>query len=219
MTRTRKTISVTLHSYWHAGTGRSEGAGSDAVVARTPAGLPLLPGRTLKGLTRAAVEQALRLGWFQDLGGIDGPTVASWFGKPLPTLRDAQVDDRVAEIERPAYRHAKGEGLLRFMSATLGKGDDAQQWETWAASERRRDKDLLFRSFASTRIDGEGVAAEASLRVVELAVPLVLYATVAGPDGQPWAVALERAFPLVRALGSGRTRGLGRVTLKLESAP
>lgn len=44
-------------SYWHCGSGLSEGAGVDLLVIRDSDGLPFIPGKTIKGLVREAVEE------------------------------------------------------------------------------------------------------------------------------------------------------------------
>jgi hypothetical protein len=52
LTMETKTINYTINflSEWHAGSGLSAGAGSDAVVIRDKNNLPYLPGKTIKGL-------------------------------------------------------------------------------------------------------------------------------------------------------------------------
>ncbi|HEX9732077.1 MAG TPA: RAMP superfamily CRISPR-associated protein [Thermoanaerobaculia bacterium] len=211
--RISRTLAIHVHTYWHAGTGRGEGPGSDARVARTPNGLPFLPGRTVKGLVRAAVEQALALEWLER--DIDRQAIVRWFGKPLPRLSEGDAEERVREMERAEYRFQEGEGQLRFTSARIGQGDFVRRWEEWA--EVSADKDLLFRSLASTRVDRHGVATDQSLREVEVALPMVLNALIEGPADERWPRALAAALPLIRALGSGRNRGLGRASFKLES--
>ena len=47
-----------IQSFWHAGSGRGDGAVADATVLRSRAGLPILPGRTVKGLLREACDLA-----------------------------------------------------------------------------------------------------------------------------------------------------------------
>lgn len=208
-----RTLAIHVHTFWHAGTGRGEGPGSDARVARTPNGLPFLPGRTVKGLVRAAVEQALALKWLDN--DIDEQDIFRWFGKPLPRLSGDDAEERVREMERVEYRFQEGEGQLHFTSARIGQGDSARRWEEWA--EVSADKDLLFRSLASTRVDCHGVAKDQSLREVEVAVPMVLNALIEGPADESWPGALDASLPLIRALGSGRNRGLGRASFKLEA--
>lgn len=48
---------VEFFGYWHCGSGLSAGADVDALVVKDKDGLPYIPGRTIKGLVREAVEE------------------------------------------------------------------------------------------------------------------------------------------------------------------
>lgn len=48
---------IDFFSNWHCGSGLAAGADVDALVIRDSQGLPYVPGRTLKGLLREAVEK------------------------------------------------------------------------------------------------------------------------------------------------------------------
>ena len=48
--------------YWHVSSGLSGGAALDSYVVKDSAGLPYVPGKTIKGLVREAAE----LFWDQD---------------------------------------------------------------------------------------------------------------------------------------------------------
>lgn len=47
---------IQFHSYWHAGSGLSGGTTADNEVIKTKDQLPFIPGKTLKGLLRAAAS-------------------------------------------------------------------------------------------------------------------------------------------------------------------
>lgn len=47
-------------SQWHCGSGLSAGADVDALVIKDKNGLPFIPGKTIKGLVREAVENYLQ---------------------------------------------------------------------------------------------------------------------------------------------------------------
>ena len=49
--------SLELYSYWHCGSGLSSGADADALTVKDKDGLPFVPGKTIKGLVREAVEE------------------------------------------------------------------------------------------------------------------------------------------------------------------
>jgi hypothetical protein len=196
-----------VHSYWHVGTGRGAGPGSDAVVARTAGGLPYLPGKAVKGLLREAVEHAELLGVFPD-----GSRSTRWFGTGLAAaVEDADAFERNVS-ER---RYTTDPGALRFTSATIGATADlAQRWERWSASSGEPFA-ALRRSFASTKISERGVVEEKTLRSIEVIVPVTLRAEVWSDDPDvSWVAELPLVFPFVDGIGGHRTRGLGRVTVE-----
>lgn len=199
------TIVLDIVSYWHAGTGRGDGPGADAIVARTRQGLPFLPGRTVKGLVRDAVAAADRAGAIDDP---DAKRLETWFGSDVIRV---ERDDRERQLEEARYTTEAGR--LRFGSATLG---DA--WAAWAATHRT-ERGHLVHTFASTRIGTDGVAHDETLRTIEISVPMTLRAPVEGLDEASEA-ALSIALPLfLRSAGAHRRRGLGRIDARLEMAP
>lgn len=192
-------LQVHLHSYWHAGTGRGDGKRADAVVATNRVGLPYLPGRTLKGLLRFATATASTIGVVRD------ETASLWFGTEL-----AGRVDRAADLEGER-RYATRAARLRVSSATLGEA-----WDAWASSAGQRERSMLFETLSATAIDStRGVAVDRTLRTIEVAVPMTLTARITGPDEGSWLTELPMVLPLIRSLGSGRTRGLGRVTVEV----
>ena len=196
------TIRFEILSWWHAGTGRGADSVADAVINRTPQGLPYLPGRTVKGLLRHALELA------EACGRVERGTPELLFGSALPGTED---DATAGPSEEGRYRTMPG--ALRFDSATLGAG-----WTAWAAGTAASDDlDAFVTLLASTRIDESGIATTGSLRTIEAAVPLTLVAMVEGPDDGRWIEALRVAAPLVRHVGSHRHRGLGRVSVSVEA--
>jgi len=210
---TTRIVAFEISSFWHAGTGKGAGTVLDASVFRSAGGLPVLPGRTVRGLLREALDQAQRL------GAVDGQpfdgSAAKWcFGTPLESAPGG--GERVRKLEEA--RFATEEGRLEVDSAVLGEDEErSRQWEAWAASPESKGKlEQLFRPFAAPKIAKDGTAESGTLRAIEVTVPLTLYARVTGPDDGPrWWEALREALPLVRGLGSHRNRGLGRVEATL----
>lgn len=47
---------IRLHTYWHCGSGLAAGADVDLLVIKDKNGLPYIPGKTIKGLVREAVD-------------------------------------------------------------------------------------------------------------------------------------------------------------------
>lgn len=51
------TYKIEFHTDWHCGSGLAAGADVDALVVKDENGLPFVPGKTMKGLVREAVEE------------------------------------------------------------------------------------------------------------------------------------------------------------------
>ena len=47
---------IEFHTDWHCGSGLAAGADVDALVVKDKEGMPFIPGKTIKGLVREAVE-------------------------------------------------------------------------------------------------------------------------------------------------------------------
>ncbi|MEQ8817876.1 MAG: RAMP superfamily CRISPR-associated protein [Thalassobaculum sp.] len=211
------TIVIDLESYWHVGTGRGSSGLIDSLCARDRDGLPYLPGRSLKGLLRDAVDRAEAWGWFADLGhpptatGTDGALTRRLFGQ---IGFEREGDSRSGTPIRVTER-----GCLAFTSARLAALERA------ALTGQSALKEHLFATLATTAVDPTtGTAKEQSLRTDEVAVPVTLEATVSAlEDSVPpdWRAILALAMPLVRAVGGSRSRGLGQCRLSLvgEGSP
>lgn len=52
---------VEFHTDWHCGSGLAAGADVDALAVKDKNGLPFIPGKTMKGLVREAVEEIRHL--------------------------------------------------------------------------------------------------------------------------------------------------------------
>ena len=196
-------VEIILHGYWHAGSGEGRSADADALVLKDQNGLPWLPGRTLKGLLRDAVRTC------EEAGAVRAGATDVLFGRET---RKGEPDGSVP-------------GRLRVGNAVLSEA-------VCAAIARSEEKAGLYDTFASTRIDAEGLAEDKTLRTIELAVPVTLWAEVAllAPDvpesgaaedgsealAEEWFSVLEKACGVLRRLGSGRNRGLGRCTCRLK---
>lgn len=190
------TLVIDIHSWWQPGTGRGSGAHLDALAHTDANGLPELPGRTVKGLLRDAVHRAGALGW------IENAMTAILFGK-----------------EADGEGNGSTPGALRIASARLPKQE--RRWLASQAGEAARQQ--LFAELASTAIDeNTGSAQTASLRAIQVVLPLKLVARINVLPGHElpddWVETLKISLPLIRAVGSGRSRGLGRATLSLEES-
>lgn len=208
----KKTLKFDISSYWRIGSGKGAGVLADSIILRDVDGLPTIPGRSIKGLLRDAMELATLS------GTVTSERIERWFGTPLPAQAPATASANPGDLQEKALEESRfltQEGALWFGSARLSK-----DWIQWVKSNPE-EKDSILETLtcyqSSTAIDKEGVAKEHSLRVSEVAVPMTLWAEVRGPEtDQSWINDLENTLPLLRALGSRRSRGLGRVEVTLE---
>lgn len=176
------TYTVEFFTYWHCGSGLSAGADVDALVVKDGDGLPFIPGKTLKGLLREAAEDLLRVegGRTYDIDRI--------FGEAYKTDWSSK--------EKPAV------GEAFFANATFPEEDKAKIIENGLQK-------YLFTSLSNTAIDENGCAKAHSLRKTEVALPCTLEGTIMNvPDES--AEFIGRCFGLIKRLGAGRNRGLGR---------
>jgi hypothetical protein len=180
-------VEFDMLEYWHAGTGTGMGPHLDAVVTKSPAGLPVIPGKTVKGLLREAARTA------EDWGDLPAGTTDRLFGVS-------------SEEDAP-----RAPGALWFTDARL-----PEEVEAWARAGGRALLSHLYPAIASTQLDENGIARDKSLRRIQVTVPMKLTALVEGPDEEGWVPTLTRTAPLVRSLGSHRHRGLGRVRVRAE---
>ncbi|MFN8614203.1 MAG: RAMP superfamily CRISPR-associated protein [Vulcanimicrobiota bacterium] len=201
-----RTLKFALSSYWRVSSGRGGDALADTLVLRDANGLPVIPGRAVKGLLRDAMNLASLS------GAVSSKSIVRWFGSQLPGY-SVENEEHSQKLEEARYQTTEAE--LWFGSATL-----PSSWSSWAKDHP--DSEVLSALFAfqsSTAIDKEGMAQEHSLRVAEVAVPMELRAEVRGPDEDlSWVQDLKNCLPLLRYLGSRRNRGLGRVDVSLEES-
>lgn len=208
-------LKIELHSYWHAGSGQGDGPGADALVVRSQQALPYLPGRSVKGLLREAMQLA------EDLGHVQTGQTQHWFGSEIGSVGVADGSKRSG-----MGRYLTQVGKIHVSNARLGDSDQQQKaWESWASDPKNEPLHReLFRFISQTALDPEtGVVKEHSLRTIEVIVPLTLYSFVdVDNDGKSnnnpndFAHDLRIALPLLRTLGAHRNRGLGRCSATLE---
>jgi hypothetical protein len=194
-----RTLEVTLHSHWHVGSGHGDGPGADALVVRTSHGLPLLPGKTLKGLLRDACRLT------ENLGHLPKGTTLRLFGG---------AEAGIGKAEPGTERFATTPGSLLVGSAEMGLSQSQRQgWRDWA-EQCPGEVSTLFDTFHSTALDETGVVLDHSLRSIEYAVPVNLSAELEGPEKD--LTLLPVFLPLIRELGLRRRRGFGRCELRLK---
>ena len=191
-------VTVDLLGFWLAGTAGGDAATVDISANRDEAGLSFLPGRSLKGLLRHAAADLAGLGHASDEGA-----VSRLFGHGDGAAGSDAVD---------LGRYGTIPGALHVSSARL-----PEAWQRWATTaEGREAVGHLFGTLSSTALDRGGKARKATLRTVEVAVPMTLVASIDGLLSDDDLVLLRRAAGLVRGVGRSRTRGLGRARITIE---
>jgi CRISPR/Cas system CSM-associated protein Csm3 (group 7 of RAMP superfamily) len=181
---------IQFHSYWHCGSGLAAGADVDALVVKDENELPFIPGKTIKGLVREAME---------DLMSLKNVT---------------NVDEKSDFIKAFGYfdkdKDQKERGNMFFTNAELS----ATEKNAIIAKNAAR---FMYNSVASTAIDDNGIADKHSLRKIQVVVPCVLEGEIINI---PKALEqdIENALKYIKRLGQNRNRGLGRcsITVKKE---
>lgn len=180
------TYKVTMHSYWHCGSGLAAGADVDALVIKDKDGLPYIPGKTMKGLVREAMNEIINL-----RGGEEPQEYVKLFGY----------------LSKNGKEMDKSESF--FTNATMDKEDDTIKQILELGLQQ-----YLYESVANTAIDDKtGTAKEHSLRKMEVAVPLTLKGRILNVPDSLESVVLD-AMRFIKNLGASRNRGLGRCTIE-----
>jgi CRISPR/Cas system CSM-associated protein Csm3 (group 7 of RAMP superfamily) len=175
---------------WHTGSGLAAGADVDALVIKDKNKLPYIPGKTIKGLVREALEDILKFKTSEKLS-----IVKSNFGVFDEKKEKDESEGETKEMKR---------GNVFFSNARLS-GELSEAIIT--------NKDLwrfLYRSVSSTAIEEKtGVAKKHSLRRVQTSIPCELYGEILNISPELENELID-ALGYIKRLGVGRNRGLGR---------
>ncbi len=177
---------ITFYSPWHCGSGLSAGADVDALVVKDENGMPFVPGKTLKGLIREAIENYISMS--SDTEEDIVKTVEKTFGR---------ICDNTNESTMGSAHFSNAVLCLREYNAIVG--NNLQKY--------------LYSKLTTTAIDDKGIAKDHSLRSEEVVVPCTLYADITGVPENIHEI-LTKSFGLIKRLGQKRNRGLGRCDIK-----
>lgn len=147
-------LKIQFFSPWHCGSGLSAGADADSLVIKDSQGLPFIPGKTIKGLIREAVED------YVALTGID-----------LPIEKAFGVEASTEGSNTPQ------QGYLFFTNATLME----QEAQAIIASHAQ---EYLYINKVETAIGENGITKEHSLRTMETTIPCCLHAQILHVDDE-----------------------------------
>jgi len=190
---------IVFYSEWQCGSGLSAGADVDLLPIMDKDELPFVPGKTMKGLVREAAEIL-----YDMRKDGDKSSLAELFGNS----KDKNIIKSMEEKKEDDTSFMK-KGETFFTNATLDK-------VTAKTIKNNHAAKFLYKSIASTSIEDNGIAKNHSLRKVQTVIPLTLYGEIKNiPDYLEND--LINALHLIKRMGSGRNRGLGRCDIKLET--
>ena len=174
-------------SDWHVGSGLAAGAETDAEVLKDENKLPYIPGKTIKGLLKAALYEMIAV------KHVDEDAVNELFGYEIKGEKVVKTCP----------------GSLFFSNASLPVAEQKDIIPDLA--------DFLYKNISQTKINAKGVAENASLRTIEVCMPLILEGDIRKfKEGLECELLDEEkklirmALKWVRRLGVNRNRGLGR---------
>lgn len=186
---------IDFFSDWHCGSGLSAGADVDALVIKDASGLPFIPGKTIKGLVREAMEDLLS---FKSLCNENDKD------------KESDSNKKMCSLFKKTFGFFNGErgemikGQAFFTNADLA--DDERE-----AIIADKLQAFMYRRLSSTAIDADGVAEPNSLRRIEVVVPCTLEGRILDvPKDENFKKLIVEALSYVKRLGQNRNRGLGR---------
>lgn len=177
---------IKLYSPWHCGSGLSAGADVDALVVKDKNGLPFVPGKTIKGLLREAVENYCEF---------------------LQLNKEKEINEAFGRKEENLDDEGKAKiGICFFGNATMLESEAA-------IIKEHHVQEYLYTRISSTAIDKNGIAKDNSLRRIEAVVPCTLKGSIYHvEDG--FADIMVKSMGMVKRLGQSRNRGMGRCDIK-----
>lgn len=182
---------IIIYSDWHCGSGLTAGADVDALAIKDNNILPYIPGKTIKGLMREAME---------DLYSYENTQTPAIDNKPRRIL----FNNSFGYFANNPNEIIRGEAF--FTNAELEE-------EIQNKIITNKIQNYLYRSIASTAIEN-GIAKDNSLHRIQTTVPCILYGAI---KNIPIELTndIEKALKYIKRLGVNRNRGLGRCDIKL----
>lgn len=178
---------IDFHTYWHCGSGLAKGADVDALVIKDKNGLPYIPGKTIKGLVREAID---------DIISYAGDEYKEEDYLKMFGYIDSETNEDKKDIEGKISE-------AFFSNATLAEAEDI------CNNGLQR---YLYNSLSNTAIK-DGTAKKHSLRKMEVVVPCQLEGEIMDVPTSMKQLLID-ALSYIKCMGSSRNRGLGRCTIK-----
>ena len=199
---------IQFFNEWHCGSGLAAGADLDALVIKDGQRLPYIPGKTIKGLVREAIEDYYTfqeteipedfIKYFGNSKDKDNRKVK--YNDKQEKKFDEKTDDNIDAIRF---------GLLFFSNAELPNIERNELTKQHA-------QDFMYASIASTRIDDNGTASKTSLRKTEVTIPCKLQFYIQSDEeiSKDFLEIINKSVGLIKRIGQNRNRGLGRCQIK-----
>lgn len=187
-------LHISFSSDWHCGSGLGESHLADAVLNRDSDGIPMIPGRTVKGALR---EGAWRL---SALGG-------------------DYVDAERRLFGSVSYGGAHQQAGLLYAGPAELPEDIRAYFRGLPFGKRAREVSYMITRRARTALQ-DGVAAHGMLRSLECGIPgMMFFSTISfdlSDSDKGWLLPYMSAVcAAVKSLGADRARGLGRCRFQL----
>ena len=199
------TYRIQFFEYWQSSSGLSAGTQAALRVRKTHTGLPMIPGRGLKGLLN---EAGYKIQSLQKQYDYEKELISEDFLKAIFGLGDNEYND--TNIETDAGKSK--ETTCFFTNAELSQ----QLSQELSQPERRGQIPLLYQTLSFTKIAANGLADDKTLRTVEATVPLTLYAQIRDfPTTPGYVEQLAYCMQWIRRMGLNRTRGMGRCAFSI----
>lgn len=176
---------IEFYSYWHAGSGLAGSTYADSIVNRNSQNLPIIPGKTIKGLLRDAAEHI------------------RFFDEKEKIISQDFINEIFGKRSEKGNSTYRDEGKAFFTNAALSE-------KLSEKITKLKLEDELFTVLSSTEIDENGQAKDGSLRQLEVTVPLILYGTIEQIPDKKYEEQLLHCFGWIKQLGQNRNRGLGK---------
>lgn len=177
---------ITFYADWNCGDGQSSGPDSDKLVKKNNYGLPIVPGRTIKGLLKEAAYDLYE--------GTEGFSdfVSTCFG---------MESDSINPVSKNAFHYSNAS--LSDIETDYLKGKPHKILK-------------LYRNIPFNRIMEEtGTTYKNSLFSMQVTIPLTLYGKIINlPDEH--LLKIKECMKMIKRLGNKRNRGFGRCRFVVE---
>lgn len=185
---------IKMLEYWQSSSGLGHGSAADSETIKDRDGLPYLPGKTIKGLWREAMQTLVDAGHLSANQGLVNHIMGSPAGDGTGSVR--------------SHSHWSNASLAPCEKNDIIKADLSKH---------------LYTEVASTAMDEKGLAKDGSLRVAQVCIPVTLHGSIHielddKVEDEKIKSLLSAGAKMIRRLGMSRNRGLGRchVTLKAD---